>query len=404
MAPPVTVVTGEPRHPSAGRSRDVARMTIGIDAGPLVGDGGISGYVGPLIRSLLALDPGSRYHLILRRGWLGHPAAGTLDALAPVTRVRIPDRVLALWWDRLGWSLPMGRTLWRRLDLFLATCLVAPALPRGRVVSIVYDLIPLRLPALFPDRDRFRLRVERLVGRSAAVIAISRRTRQDLVELLGVDPARVRVIYPGRDEAFRPVAAAEAAAVAGRYGIRGCYILYVGSLGRHKNVAALLHAYQRARQEGGLAAKLVIAGSPRWGDETLAVLKTLRVRDEIVLTGPVPADDLPALYSGADCFVFPSLYEGFGLPVLEAMACGTPVIVSDRGALPEVVGQAAISLDPEEPPALAAAMCRVSADRALRARLAAAGLAQAERFAWSRSAAELLALLHEVAEGKGDHA
>lgn len=298
----------------------------------------------------------------------------------------------------------MGRALWRRLDLFLATCLVAPVLPRGRVVSIVYDLIPLRLPALFPGRDQFRRQVDRMVRRSAAIIAISRRTRQDLVELLAADPARVRVIYPGRGEAFRPAPPSRVADVATRLGIHGRYVLYLGALGPHKNVPALLQAYQRARLEGGLGAKLVVAGSLSWGDRALAALKTLQVRGDVVLTGPIPGDDLPALYTGADCFVFPSLYEGFGLPVLEAMSCGTPVIVSDRGALPEVVGQAAISVDPEKPAALATAMCRVSADRALRARLAAAGLVQAERFSWSRSAAELLALLHEVAEGKGHNA
>jgi len=377
-------------------------LTIGIDAGPLLGHGGISGYVGPLVRALLALDPGSRYRLVLRRGWLGHPDAGALGRLAPVIRVGIPDRILAFWWDRLGWTLPVARDVWHRLDLFLATCLVAPRLPQGRVVSIVYDLIPMRLPALFPDRNRFREAVERVVRRSAALIAISRRTREDLIELLGVDPGRVHVIYPGRGEAFRPVPAAEAAAVAGRYGIRGRYILYVGALGPHKNVATLLVAYQRARLEGGLGVRLVVAGSPRWGAHVLALLETLRVRDEVTLTGPVPAADLPAMYAGADCFVFPSRYEGFGLPVLEAMACGTPVITSDRGALPEVGGEAAIVVDPEDPAALAAAMCRVAGDADLRARLAAAGLAQSARFSWTQSAADLLDLFRAVAGERRD--
>ncbi len=374
-----------------------ARMRIGIDAGPLLGQGGISGYVSPLVRSLLAMDPETRYHLVLRRGWLAQEAAGTLDALAPVTRVPIPDRLLAFWWDDLGWTLPFRRRLWKSLDLFLATCLVAPVLPQGRVVSIVYDLIPLRLPGLFPEHGRFRRQVERLIRRSAAVIAISERTRQDLVELLGADPARLRVIYPGRGEALRPVPPYRAAEVARRLGIRGRYILYVGALGPHKNVPTLLRAYQRARREGGLAAQLVVAGSPRWGEETLAVRESLEVRDDILLAGPVSTEDLPALYSGADLFVFPSRYEGFGLPVLEAMACGTPVIVSDRGALPEVAGEAGCSVDPDDEAGLAAAMCRIVGEPATRARMAAAGLKQASRFSWGQSAADLLALFREVA-------
>jgi glycosyltransferase involved in cell wall biosynthesis len=341
--------------------------------------------VGPLVRRLLAIDRDSRYRLILRRGWLAQDSARELEELGPVVPVRVPDRVLFLWWDRLGWSLPLPRNLWGSFDLFLA----------------VYDLIPLRVPELFPERERFRQQVERLVRRSAAVIAISHRTRQDLIELVGVDPARVRVIYPGRGEAFHPIPAAEAAAVAERYGIRGRYLLYVGSLGPHKNVATLLYAYERARLEGGLTTRLVVVGSPRWGRETLAVLETLRIREDILLIGPVPAADLPALYAGADCFVFPSRYEGFGLPVLEAMACGTPVIVSDRGALPEVVGEAGILVNPEKPEALADALGRVTRDPELRTILAKAGLAQAARFSWDQSTASLLTLLHDVA-GRGE--
>ncbi len=372
-------------------------MRVGIDAGPLLGQGGISGYVGPLVRSLLAIEAGPQYHLFLRRGWLSHAGAGSLDELAPVVQVHVPDRVLGFWWDRLGWTLPMRRRLWRSLDVFLATCLLAPVLPRGGVVSIVYDLIPLRLPELFLDHARFRRKVERLIHRSDAVVAISRRTKQDLVELLGADEALVHVIYPGRDEAFRPISPSQAAEVAGRHGIRGRYVLYVGALGSHKNVSTLLRAYQRARLDGGLTAGLVVAGSLRWGQHAQAVLETLRVRDDILLTGEVPREDLAALYAGADLFVFPSRYEGFGLPVLEAMACGAPVIVSDRGSLPEVAGAAGLYVDPDDESALAAMMCRVVREPETRARMGAAGLEQAARFSWARSAADLLAIFRDVA-------
>jgi len=364
-------------------------MRVGIDAGPLLGHGGISGYVGPLVRTLLTTDRETAYHLILRRGWKDHEGSSGLDRLAPVTRVRVPDRLL--------FSFQMPRALWGSPDLFLATCLVAPVLSRGQVISIVYDLIPLRLPELFADHGRFRSQVERLLGRSAALIAISQCTRRDLVEFLGVDPARVHVIYPGCSEPFRPVPPVKAAEVARRLGIHGPYVLYVGALGPHKNVPALLRAYQRARLEGGLAAQLVVVGSPRWGRETLSVLESLRVRDAILLAGPVPTEDLPALYSAAEAFVFPSRYEGFGLPVLEAMACGAPVIVADRGALPEVAGEAGCYVDPDDEAALAAAMCRIVGEPGVRARMAAAGLEQASRFSWARSAADLLALFREVA-------
>ena len=382
--------------PPAAGGTAAAGMRVGIDAGPLLGQGGISGYVGPLVRSLLAIDPDTQYHLVLRRSWLAHPAAQTLEALAPVTRLPVPDRVLTFCWEHLGWTLPVGRRFWGSLDLFLATCLVTPTLPHGQVVSIVYDLIPLRLPELFPDHERFRRTLERAVARSDAVIAISRQTKADLTEVIGMDGSLIRVIYPGRSEDFQPMPPSRPAGVARRHGIHGRYILYVGSLGPHKNVATLLRAYQRARREGDLAAKLVVVGNPRWGEETLAIREMLLVRDDIVLTGEVPQDDLPALYAGADLFVFPSRYEGFGLPVLEAMACGTPVILSDRGALPEVAGEAGYYVDPDDEHALADAICQIAGDPETRSRMVMAGLEQAGRFSWVQSATDLLALFREI--------
>ena len=372
-------------------------MLIGIDAGALLGHGGISEYVRPLVRELLAMPQDIRYQLVLRKGWLAHPAAGSLDELGSVARIRVPDRVLFFWWDHLKRAFPASHGLWKSFDLFLATCLVAPVLQRGQVVSIVYDLIPLRLPALFPDHGKFRKQLERLLLRSAAVVAISRQTKEDLVELMGVDPGRVHVIYPGRGKAFRPIARQQAAEVAKRYRVFGPYILYVGALGPHKNVPALFRAYQLAREERKLPVKLLVVGNSQWGQETTAVLQTLRVRDDIVTPGFVPAEDLPALYAGAELFVFPSRYEGFGLPVLEAMACGTPVIVSKAGALPEAAGEAGLYVDSDDSTALAGLMCRVLGERDLWAQLAAASLKQAENFCWTRSAGQLLALLRDVA-------
>lgn len=374
-------------------------LRVGVDAGPLFGEGGISQYVRPLFRALLAMDTDSEYRLILRSGW--HPRTATEDVagLPRVTRVRIPDRILALWWDRLGWRLPIHGSVWNSLDLFLATCLVAPILPRGGLVSILYDLIPLRLPEMFPDRERFRLRVARLVARSNAVVAISHRTRQDLVELMGVDPARVHVLYPGRRDGFGPAPADAIADVAARFDIRGPYILYVGALGPHKNLPTLLRAFEQVRRRGNVPVTLVLAGSLRWGEATLAALERLPSRRHVVVTGPVPEADLAPLYSGAACFAFPSLYEGFGLPVLEAMTCGTPVVVSDRGALPEVVGDAGLVVDAGDPAAFAEALRSLLDEPRLRAGYAAAAVARAARFSWRESAGRLLALLRETAVG-----
>jgi glycosyltransferase involved in cell wall biosynthesis len=290
------------------------------------------------------------------------------------------------------------------MDVFLATNFMTPVLPRGRVVSIVYDLTPLRLPGLFPRHAAFRRRLSRTLRRSAAVVAISQCTRGDLIGLMGLDPRRVHLIYPGCNAAFSPAPENRCAEVRRRYGIPEEYVLYVGALGRHKNVSALLRAYDETRRTGGMRGALVVVGSPRWGAATLATLASLGSRADVILTGPVPEADLPPLYTAAVCLVFPSLYEGFGLPVLEAMACGTAVIVSNRGALPEVVGHAGIVVDPDDRQALAAAMSRLAEDPTLRRRFGAAGRARAADFSWPASAAALEALLQDVARGGSGHA
>ncbi|MFQ5743343.1 MAG: glycosyltransferase family 4 protein [Acidobacteriota bacterium] len=374
-------------------------MKIGIDAGPLLGEGGISGYVTPLIRALIDIDREASYHLLLR-GLRCRDRASSLDQLAPVTRLRVPDRIALWWWNRLGLTLPLERDFWNSLDLFIATNLIAPVLPRGHLVTIVYDLIPLRLPEHFPRHGAFATTMARAIERSSALVAISHSTKRDLVECMGADAGRIRVIHAGCRHGFRPVSAARSAEVASRYGIHGRYILYVGSLGPHKNVATLLRAYQQARLEYGVDAQLAVVGDRRWGKETLAVLESLRVKDTVVLTGRVPEENLAALYSGAEVFVFPSFYEGFGLPVLEAMACGAPVITSDRGALREVAGAAAIYIDPRDEAGLAARIQRLLTDPEQRRQMAEASLAQAQRFHWQRSACQLSTLLHELAGEK----
>jgi glycosyltransferase involved in cell wall biosynthesis len=217
------------------------------------------------------------------------------------------------------------------------------------------------------------------------------------MELLGTDPARIHVIYPGRSHLMRPIPPADAIRVTERYGVSGPYVLYVGSLGPHKNVSALLRAYEQVRACGGISARLVVVGDDRWAAETLNALGRLQVGNDVVLPGFVPADDLPYFYAGAMCFAFPSQYEGFGLPVLEAMACGTPVIVSNRGALPEIVGGAGVVIDPEDVSSFADAICRLVNDADLRAALSARAQERAGHFSWEQSAKALLAVLSGTA-------
>ena len=372
-------------------------MLIGIDAGPMIGHGGISEYVGSLMRKLVIDDHRNQYRLVFRRSWSHLSGLRECEQVAPIVRLSMPDRFMSLWWDRMNCSLPVHRALWNSLDVYLSTCLMTPILPRGQVVSVIYDLIPLRLPTLFPHHADFRQRVHRICARSAVLVTISQCTKDDLVELLGIDPAKIHVVYPGRHPQWDSIAPACIATVTQRYGIVGPYILYAGSLGRHKNVEALLRAYQLARVEGSLGATLVIAGSRRWGKDVLRLVETLELHENVIFTDYVAGEALHALYAGADLFVFPSLYEGFGLPVLEAMSCGTPVLVSKSGALPEVIGEAGLAVNAEDPRTLADAIIRVMGNAELRLHMREAGLRQAERFSWTRSADQLRLLLEQTA-------
>jgi len=375
-------------------------LKIGVDAGPMIGRGGISRYVGPLVRALITSASALDIRLIVRRGWQQAPGVEQLEMLAPVTRLSMPDRALTGWWDCTGYSLPLPPRLWGSFDCYLSTSLMSPVLSRGEVLSIIYDLIPLRLPALFPDHAMFREQIRRVCERSSALIAISDCTKRDLIDLMDIEPDRVHVVYPGRLQDVQRPRPDQVAAVMERYAIKGAYILYVGSMGTHKNVATLLRAYEQARQANRLSASLVLAGGTEWGGKTLDLLESLSVRQDVIVTGFVPDEELPALYTGADLFVFPSLYEGFGLPVLEAMAYGKAIVVSRGGALPEVSGSAGISVDPDDIDAFAEAIAHVLEDTSHRESMEQASLAQAEKFSWEASATALACLMARTA-GRG---
>ncbi|WHZ21302.1 MAG: hypothetical protein OJF47_000414 [Nitrospira sp.] len=374
-------------------------MVVGIDAGPLLGQRGISRYVTPLIRRLLTTDVSTAFELLLRRSWMDQATGSELGDLAPLSRISTPDRLLSFWWDRFDAPFPWQRTLWNRLDVYFDTCLMGPILGQGKVIALVYDLIPLRLPKLFTDHRTFRHRMERVCRRATALVAISAQTKQDLVDLLGIDPAKISVIYPGAPEAVAMPDQIRIDTVLHKHHIAGPYLLYVGALGPHKNVATLVQAYERARAVGSLEDKLVIAGWHTWGRPTLDLVARSPVKEDIILTGFVPDEELFCLYAGADLFLFPSLYEGFGLPVLEAMAYGLPVMTSNTGALPEAIGEAGISVDPHDPDAWAGNIVRIMGDADLRRTMARQSLRQAERFSWTRSADRLQGLFEQVHRG-----
>ena len=247
------------------------------------------------------------------------------------------------------------------------------------------------------DNWRYHVMLTQAARRADQVLTDSEHSRQDLQRYLAVPDANIRLIHCGLDPCFQAVADGPARrAILERYGIASPYLLYVGSINARKNIARLFEAFAEVRQRhAGL--KLVIGGKRQWQTNAIdATFERLALHDHVHFTGYLDDADLPALYSAAEVFVFPSLYEGFGLPPLEALACGTPVVTSNTSSLPEVVGDAALTVDPYAVADLAAAIERALTDRALRTMLRQRGLLQAQRFTWQRAAQEVFGIYQHL--------
>jgi glycosyltransferase involved in cell wall biosynthesis len=280
-------------------------------------------------------------------------------------------------------------------DIFHSPDFTLPPLLRARSVLTVHDLTFLHYPEHAPRGlvDYLSQVVPRSVRRANVVVADSESTRRDLIERWGTAPEKVRVVYAGVSADFSPVAdPAKRAEVCSRYGIRAPFILTVGTLQPRKNHLRLVQAFSRLQMGGAHPdLTLAIAGGSGWQyDQVRAEVARLGPTERVRFAGFVQDADLPALYSSASVLAFPSLYEGFGLPVLEAMACGTPVVCSSASSLPEVAGDAALMVDPADTQALADAIDRALSDTGLREGMSRRGLAQAARFTWAAAAGSLL--------------
>lgn len=363
-----------------------APATIGIDARKL-GDFGIGTYVQGLLGGLARLDPQNRFVVFVRRA--GEPLLPPLPANFEVLRAEAPGYSLR---ELIGLSWSLRR---RPLDLYHATHYSLPAaLPAASVVT-VHDLIHLLFPEHLPGRLALlyaRLMLGRAARLTRRVIAVSQATSIDLQRELGLAEARIDVVPNGLDAAFlRPVGASELGARLASLGLVRPYLLFLGNPKPHKNLARLLAAYRRLVDRGDDPPRLVLAGA-RDREQAELVAESLRCNlgERIEVLGHVPAADLPALLQGATLFLFPSLYEGFGLPVLEAMATGTAVLASDVPALRELTGGCAYLVDPLDVEALAEGIAHCLADTPRRESLAARGHERARSFSWDRTARQTL--------------
>lgn len=317
---------------------------------------------------------------------------------------RFPTRLF----QPFSWRTGFPRVEWLagRADALLATNFLPPPTRLPGVVPVVHDLAFDLFPETAPHvDDRWRSRFAGWLEHALRVIVPSTATRDDLVRLHQVDPVRIDVIHHGTDaHAFRPASDDAVDEVRRRHGIEGPYLLFLGGLEPRKNLVALMHAFGKA----AIDASLVIAGGQvRWFPEAAETVERAidqlppERRARVVRTGYVRGKEKLALLSGAQVLVYPSLYEGFGLPVLEAFAASVPVLTSDSSSLPEVAGDAAMLVDPRDPAAIADGLEQLCGDEDLRRMLVAAGTARVASFTWSRCARGTADTLRRTAEAAG---
>jgi glycosyltransferase involved in cell wall biosynthesis len=362
--------------------------------------GGIPAYTQHLLAAMAALPPQAEL-LALEHRRQQRPVVDT-PTVRRATLQTPPHHRLE------QWSLPL-EVLPLRLDVLHCPDFVAPRRRPCAAVVTVHDLAFLHFPGILDQQaQRYYSQVRASVWHADAVIAVSEATRRDISNLLGLPPERIDVVYEAAAPLFRPLALPPGATrrINGISLTAGSFALFVSTLEPRKNLPTLLYALHRcAERRPGARYHLVLAGGRGWNDhEIFATLRDLRLYERVTLLGGVGLDDLHWLYNACRLYVNPSRYEGFGLPALEALACGAPSLVSDTSSLPEVVGDAALRVPPLDVDAWAEALARLWHDADLRADLARRGPARAALFSWQRAARETLAIYRRCAAGAGSAA
>jgi glycosyltransferase involved in cell wall biosynthesis len=349
---------------------------------------GTENYAVQLIRELLALDSGHHYDLYFR-----DVPPDDIFPKSPNCSCRIIP------FPRMWTHIRFAAELWRsRPDV---TWVPAHTLPRyfpGRAVVTVHDLGYLHFPEAHPDKERRYLdwSTRYSAKRAAQIMADSLATQHDLTKYYGIDPAKIQVVYPGSDENLQPVRNVDKlASVRQKYNLPETYLLFLGTLQPRKNIARLVQAFDRWRKVSSHPDMvLALGGKAGW------LFDPTRIEgvENVQILGYIADEDIAALYSGAVGFVFPSLYEGFGFPVLEAMRCGTPVLCSDTSSLPELVGEAALLVNPLEVDSIAEGIRQLVEDESLRRQLIEKGKQQVSKFTWKQAARDALRVLEMAAQ------
>lgn len=354
-------------------------MLVGVDASRITRPRrtGTENYSLHLLRHLLTLDHENTYRL-----YLSTPLPDGLLPLHPRTTTRVIR--LPRLWTHLGLSREM---LISRPDVLFVPSHVLPLVTRGKSVVVVYDVghrMFARAHAL-AERVYLEWSIRRHVRIATRLLTISEASKRDLVRLYAADPARIDVAYPAVEARFRPATADEIARVRHRHGLAERYVLHLGTIKPRKNLPRLIRAFVQAHLPPDT--QLALGGMTTYGGRAVEeAVAAAGLEHRVKRLAYVPDADLPALYSGAACVAIVSLYEGFGMPALEALACGAPLLVSNRGSLPEITGNAAVVVDALDVGSIATGLATVLEDARLRAELNARGPRRAADFDWSSAA------------------
>jgi glycosyltransferase involved in cell wall biosynthesis len=369
-------------------------MRIGLDAIPLAAaKTGVGHYTDALAEGLARAYPDDQYDLL-------SPFEFDLDYNGDrpknLNRQFIPVRSIFRKWWLVG--LPSLLRIYH-VDVFHGTNYCVPVLAPCPTVVTIHDLSLYTQSHTHEKANvkQGKRRMPIMARRASLIIAPSEWTRREIVEQLRVSPEKIRVVYEAAREGMKPMPVPLCHGALDKYQIRRPYLLYVGTIEPRKNLLTLIRAYDELLRTTTRRPQLVLCGGRGWlFDDVFKLVEDLKLQDQIRFTGYVDDADLPALYSAAEAFVYPSFYEGFGLPPLEAMACGAPVITSDVSSLPEVVGDAGLTHAPNDARALTEAMAKLLGDETAREHFRREGMKQAAKFSWERAARETQSIYYEV--------
>lgn len=371
-------------------------MSIYVDVSAAVHRrAGLGRYAESLTRALLPIL-GDRLALFYNREQGIDPLEGLESLPARTMALGYKPWRMLIWWGQLG-RIPFNRLV-PQAQLFHATEHLLMPLRNVPTILTVHDLIFRHLPEHHKALNRWYLNLTMPLycRRADHIIAVSEATRRDLINSYQLPPEKITVIYEAAAPRFRPQSPEVVALAKTRYKLPDRYLLYVGTIEPRKNLSRLLHVWEKLYQKQEVP-PLVIVGKRGWlSGDFFAALEHSPAHKSVLLTGYVRDTDLPAIYAGATAFVFPSLFEGFGFPPLEAMACGTPVACSNVSSLPEVVGDAALTFSPMNTDAMAESLRRIVKDTDLQAELRKRGYRQAAQFSWDRAAQETLNIYKQV--------